>query len=625
MSELRIACLLAPMVDTEGPMDVLEGKVFSGPKKIMGKYGEVGLETAVTFAENHPDKIRIDVLSIGTSNDIKALQQNAIAMIQPAKLPGELGVHALEIEDVQARDPFAIAGLLQGMISKLDQQPDLIIAGKDSTDYSHGLVGHYLASQLEIPYYSGVSEFAIDEGYKSITATFVEADGKLVRQIPLPVVLGTTDNINGKDCARFTSLKGVMMAKKFKRNILALSDLNVEPKDLTEILSAQEVKKDRKNHKIKDGDGPEKVKQAFNILVNVDKALEKTSSGNASETTETAVSWTGVENIDLSSDIILLADHDGTKIRMSTYQALAPVKAIAAQTGKKISILICAESLDKLGGSAAHLDVDRIIGLESPDFKHANGYLVGSALKGLFGSQVPALMFFVSNELGHDTGATLAGAYKAPYLPGLSSVSLENGKLKGTRVVANARYTTSEISLSSQGPQLAGIRPTSFDPAPFGSPAELLKISQVTKPSLQAAIKEFLAGVSRSGIPLAEAKVVISGGRGMKAQENFKHLEELASLLGGAVGGSRAVTDLNWLPHNLQIGQTGETVAPDIYIAVGISGAIQHLTGMNDSKYIVAINSDEEAPIHQHADLSLVDKWENVLPAFIAAVKETLN
>ncbi len=196
-------------------------------------------------------------------------------------------------------------------------------------------------------------------------------------------------------------------------------------------------------------------------------------------------------------------------------------------------------------------------------------------------------------------------------------VAVQDAGLLRRPVAAGRALVDTKIEAA---PYLFTVRASEF-PAAEASAAAPVETVAVGDPDPRGAQVLGIERTESARPPLTEAKVIVSGGRGMGSGENFKHLEALADLLGAAVGASRAATDAGMVPADLQVGQTGKVVAPDLYIAVGISGAIQHLAGMKGSKVIVAINKDPEAPIFQVADYGLVAKWEDTLPRLTELVR----
>jgi electron transfer flavoprotein alpha subunit len=226
--------------------------------------------------------------------------------------------------------------------------------------------------------------------------------------------------------------------------------------------------------------------------------------------------------------------------------------------------------------------------------------------------------------MGKDLAPRIAAALQVGLISDATALHFDDGKFGGTKpVYAGKAYLK---SAAQSTPFMATVRPGSFEATGSGTAEVTVTTPSITAADLKAIVTEVIAGASER-VPLQEAKVIVSGGRGLKAPEHFSLIEDLAEAFGSgvaAVGASRAVVDAGWRPHREQVGQTGKVVTPSLYIACGISGAIQHLTGMSTSKCIVAINKDAEAPIFKVADFGIVGDVFEVLPALTAAVKEAV-
>jgi electron transfer flavoprotein alpha subunit len=312
------------------------------------------------------------------------------------------------------------------------------------------------------------------------------------------------------------------------------------------------------------------------------------------------------------ADVLVLVDHVDGVVGKPTLELLT----LAARIGSPVAVVLGSGAgvSDKLGeyGATAVLTAD------DDALSSAVVAPVVSLLESLVASRSPAAVLIASTTEGKEIAGRLAVRLDAGVLTDAVDVSLDGD----TVVVEQSVFGGSTVvhARATRGVPIVTVRPNSVTPAAAPATAD---VSAVTVPAVDGrhAVVESRSAVASGGRPgLSEAGVVVAGGRGVGTAEKFALIEELADALSAAVGASRAATDAGWYPHAAQVGQTGVTVAPQLYIACGISGAIQHRAGMQTSKTIIAINKDAEAPIFELADFGVVGDLHVVVPQLIAEI-----
>lgn len=300
---------------------------------------------------------------------------------------------------------------------------------------------------------------------------------------------------------------------------------------------------------------------------------------------------------------LVIAEHDNTNLKPATLNTVAAANVI----GGAVHILVAGNACQSVADEAAAVDgVEKVILADD------------SAYENQLAESTANLIKSIANDYSHILApATTFGKNVLPRLSALLDVQQisEITEVVSEDTFKRPIYAGSCIATvkSSDSTKVITVRATAFDPAnASGGSASIESISADGVSDLSSFVNEEIAQSDRP--ELTAASIVISGGRGMQSGDNFHLLETIADKLGAAVGASRAAVDAGFVPNDYQVGQTGKIVAPDLYIAVGISGAIQHLAGMKDSKVIVAINKDEDAPIFQVADYGLVADLFNALP-----------
>jgi electron transfer flavoprotein alpha subunit len=320
----------------------------------------------------------------------------------------------------------------------------------------------------------------------------------------------------------------------------------------------------------------------------------------------------------MAKGVFVVAEQRDGALRKVSFELASAARKLADQTGDEVSAILLGSGIESLAAELGKFGVDKVFvgdnaALE-PYVTEAHAQVVAKILK----DNDASIALFGASVQGKDLSARVAAKLAGGLATDCTDVKVDGGKLVATRPMY-AGKCFGEVAFNTT-PAMASLRPNVFAAIENAKAAAVTKVD-VAVDAPKSKVLEVQKDTSGK-VDLTEANIIVSGGRGMKGPDEYKILEELADVLKGTVGASRAAVDAGWRPQKDQVGQTGKVVSPNLYIACGISGAIQHLAGMSSSKCIVAINKDAEAPIFTKADFGVVDDLFKVVPELTAACKK---
>ena len=318
--------------------------------------------------------------------------------------------------------------------------------------------------------------------------------------------------------------------------------------------------------------------------------------------------------------IVTFAEVRDGKVRRASLEAVSEARRLAGPLGATVQSVLIGQGVAPLAAEVASYGADRVHVFDDAELGSYATESFARALAQVITQEKPSVVLVPYTAMGKDVAPRVAARVGAGLVSDVIKLEVKDGKLEARRPVYAGK---AQATVRWEGePQMATLRPNVFA---LGTPEASRPFETVTGTADVSTRRARVQSVQAAGagkVELTEAQIIVSGGRGLKGPENFHLVEELANALGAAVGASRAVVDAGWVDHQMQVGQTGKTVSPTLYVAAGISGAIQHLAGMSSSKVIVAINKDADAPIFKVADYGIVGDVFEVLPKLSAAAKE---
>jgi electron transfer flavoprotein alpha subunit len=316
------------------------------------------------------------------------------------------------------------------------------------------------------------------------------------------------------------------------------------------------------------------------------------------------------------ADIFVLAEHRQGELREVTLELLT----LAGQLGGNVVAVLLGSGVDDFAGKIAGY-ADKVMVIDDPMFANFNAMAYQAALAELVKSEKPALLLIGNTGQGVDIVGSLAVELELPFTTDAVAVTMEGDKPVVTRQFYGGKIDGT-INFKDADTYIIGVREAAIPAGEGGKSGEIAKVDNPVSAEITA--RRFLEYVEAAigDVDITQSTLLVSVGRGIREDKNLPMIEELAGLMGADISGSRAVVDAGWLPADRQVGISGKTVKPKLYLALGISGAFQHVTGIKGADLVVAINKDPDAPIFQYADFGIVDDLLKVVPALIDKLKE---
>jgi electron transfer flavoprotein alpha subunit len=327
----------------------------------------------------------------------------------------------------------------------------------------------------------------------------------------------------------------------------------------------------------------------------------------------------------MAQGVMTIAEQRDGELRKISYEMVSEGRRLADSLGQEVITVLLGSNIKDKAATLGHYGANKVIVADDAKLDPYTTDAYVEAIDQIVKANDPAILLIGGSVQGRDLAARLSARLGVAMAQDCTAFTIEDGNLVATRpIYAGKAYA--KVGFNNSTPQIGVARPNvmALNEPDESKSAEIVDASITLDDSaLKTKVAEVMKDTSGK-VDLTEADKIVSGGRGMKGPDEYKILEELADLIGATVGASRSAVDAGWRPHSDQVGQTGKVVSPNLYIACGISGAIQHLAGMSTSKVIVAINKDPDAPIFQKADYGVVDDLFKVVPALTEEIKKIL-